>query len=363
VALGAGSVANVANTVSVGAVGSERKIVNLAAGTIAAGSTDAINGGQLLTANQRVAQVFGGGAGLDGNGQLTPPTYNIQGTNYNDVGSAFVAVNAQLGSGGASPYFKANSSGPAAQATGTDALAMGSNAQSGGSNSVAIGTNSVASQSGAIAMGFNAAATGVNAIAIGSGATATGSIATGANSAAANGGAAYGDNSVATGANAAAFGTGAQATAANSVAIGAGSVASAANTVSVGAPGAERRVTNVAAGIAPTDAANMGQLNSMASGFQSQVSGLQTQINDNNHEARAGTAIALALGGTANLQPGRRFALSASYGNFQGSNALGVGATALLYDTRSHAVTFNAGVGLSMDTNVVGTRGAVSLQW
>ena len=119
-------------------------------------------------------------------------------------------------------------------------------------------------------MGFGAAATGVNAIAIGSGATATGSVAMGANAAAANGGAAYGDNSVATGANAAAFGTGAQATAANSVAIGAGSVASAANTVSFGAPGAERRVTNVAAGIAPTDAVNMGQLTSMASGFQSQ---------------------------------------------------------------------------------------------
>jgi hypothetical protein len=47
----------------------------------------------------------------------------------------------------------------------------------------------------------------------------------------------------------------------------------------------------------------------------------------NNREARAGTAIALALGGTANLQPGGRFALSAGYGNFQGSNALGVGAT------------------------------------
>jgi autotransporter adhesin len=212
-------------------------------------------------------------------------------------------------------------------------------------------------------MGFNAAATGVNAIAIGSGATATGSVAMGANAAAANGGAAYGDNSVATGANAAAFGPGAQATAANAVAIGSGSVASAPNTVSFGSAGNERRLTNVAAGIAPTDAVNVGQLSSMASGFQTQVAGLQTQINDNNREARAGSAIALALGGTANLQPGRRFALSAGYGNFQGSNALGVGATALLYDTRAYAVTFNAGVGLSTDTNVVGTRGAVSLQW
>ena len=58
-AIGAGSVANVANTVSVGSVGNERKIVNVAAGTLTAGSTDAVNGGQLLTANQRVAAAFG----------------------------------------------------------------------------------------------------------------------------------------------------------------------------------------------------------------------------------------------------------------------------------------------------------------
>ncbi len=271
-----------------------------------------------------MAQVFGGGAGLDANGQLTAPTYTIQGTNYNDVGSAFVAVNAQLGAGGGSLYFKANSSGPAAQATGPDALAMGSNAQSGGTNSVAIGTNSVASQSGAIAMGFGAAATGVNAIAIGSGATATGSVAMGANAAAANGGAAYGDNTVATGANAAAFGPGAQATAANSVAIGSGSVASAANTVSVGAPGAERRVTNVAAGIAPTDAVNMGQLSSVASGFQSQIDGLQGQVTDNRAEARRGIAAVAAMPMAMTPSAPGKTTVTTNAGFFQGEMGYGV---------------------------------------
>ena len=47
VALGNGSVATAANTVSVGSVGNERKITNVADGTVAAGSTDAITGGQL----------------------------------------------------------------------------------------------------------------------------------------------------------------------------------------------------------------------------------------------------------------------------------------------------------------------------
>ncbi|HEX2352549.1 MAG TPA: hypothetical protein VHJ16_07200, partial [Xanthobacteraceae bacterium] len=45
------------------------------------------------------------------------------------------------------------------------------------------------------------------------------------------------------------------AAATNSVAVGQGSVASAPNTVSVGAPGGERRITNVAPGVAPSDAA------------------------------------------------------------------------------------------------------------
>jgi len=55
-----------------------------------------------------------------------------------------------------------------------------------------------------------------------------------------------------------ALGAGASA-GANGAAIGPGSVA-AANTVSVGTAGGERRITNVAAGVAPTDAVNVSQL-------------------------------------------------------------------------------------------------------
>ena len=253
----------------------------MAAGTLAVGSTDAVNGGQLLTANQRVAAAFGGGAGLDVSGQLTAPSYLIQGTIYNDVGSAFSAVNTQLSAiSGFSTYFKANSTGPAAQATGTNALAMGSNAQGSGANAIAIGTNSQATQSGSIAMGMNAASSGANAIAIGTNALANGSVAVGNAASATNGGAAFGD--------------GASATGSLSAALGPGAVASAPNTVSVGAPGAERRITNVAPGISQTDAVNVGQLQSVAAGFQSQIGSLQSQIIDNNREARRGIAAAVA---------------------------------------------------------------------
>src|SRR5207244_7033085 len=98
--------------------------------------------------------------------------------------------------------------------------------------------------------------------------------------------AAFGDGAIATGTNATALGPSASATAANSAAIGSGSVANVANTVSMGAPGNERRITNVAAGVNPTDAATMGQLNSMAAGFNSQLTGLQNQIDTNRSEER-----------------------------------------------------------------------------
>ena len=59
VALGYGSVADVANTVSVGSDTTHRRIVNMAAGVLAADSTDAVNGSQLFETNERVTAVEG----------------------------------------------------------------------------------------------------------------------------------------------------------------------------------------------------------------------------------------------------------------------------------------------------------------
>ena len=71
---------------------------------------------------------------------------------------------------------------------------------------------------------------------------------------------AIGTGAVVNNANGTAIGDGATVNADNAVAIGAGSVADQANTVSVGSTGNERRVTNVATGSAPTDAANVQQV-------------------------------------------------------------------------------------------------------
>jgi trimeric autotransporter adhesin len=194
--------------------------------------------------------------------------------------------------------------GTQATATGTFSTANGVAATATGEASRAAGTNATATSAASDAVGENATATGANSFANGVSATATGqnSIANGDTASAygqgsratGDGTTAIGQASRATATGATALGAGAQALAANSVAIGAGSIAAAPNTVSFGAAGSERRLTNVAAGINPTDAVNVSQLSSFSSNFQSQISSLQAQIGDNRTEARRGIAAAVA---------------------------------------------------------------------
>lgn len=160
-----------------------------------------------------------------------------------------------------------------------------------------VGEEAVAGEEDSIAFGNNAAtdASSVGAIAIGTGAGvgagSTGSIA---------------------------FGAGSNATVANSIALGAGSVAdrgaltgyqapgltAAQNSVgelSIGADGAERQITHVAAGTAPTDAVNMAQFEGVANSLDA-LSGLAVLYDGADHST-------ITLGGPAgttitNLAPG-----------------------------------------------------------
>jgi autotransporter adhesin len=59
VAIGADSIANAANSVSFGTAGSERTLVNVAAGTLSATSTDAVNGSELHAVQQSIASISG----------------------------------------------------------------------------------------------------------------------------------------------------------------------------------------------------------------------------------------------------------------------------------------------------------------
>jgi autotransporter adhesin len=280
---------------------------------------------------------------------------NPAGNDHSDFTALACGNNAEATNGGTAVGTGSLATGPGytsalgyiSLANGQNGTAIGAFSTAAGANSTTTGAGSTAAGVGSTANGYGSSAVGDNSVALGIASSATGlaSIATGAGSNAsgaystafgantqaggtnsiaiggsANGGA--GNAAFAGGTNAIAIGNGAQATATNSVAIGAGSVASAPNTASFGSAGNERRLTNVAAGIAPTDAVNVSQLNSLASGW---TAGLQTQINTNQTEARAGVALALASGALHfDPRPGK-LSVAAAVGNFRGQSALASG--------------------------------------
>ncbi|WP_206168605.1 hypothetical protein, partial [Veillonella sp. VA142] len=79
------------------------KLSNIADGTIAASSHDAVTGGQLYTAKSELATALGGNASVDTNGALTGPTYSITkddaagGTDtVNNVGAAVSKLDSRI---------------------------------------------------------------------------------------------------------------------------------------------------------------------------------------------------------------------------------------------------------------------------
>lgn len=70
---------------------------NVGAGSLAATSTDAINGGQIYSLGNSLASALGGGATFNStNGTITAPSYRVQGSNYASVGGAINALDAGL---------------------------------------------------------------------------------------------------------------------------------------------------------------------------------------------------------------------------------------------------------------------------
>jgi autotransporter adhesin len=279
-------------TVSVGSVGGERTITNVAAGRISGTSTDAINGSQLFATNQSIADVAttaGKGWNLSANGEATPQNIAPGGTaDFADgsnttvtrtgnqikvdvvadpIFNSVTTGNTKIDNGGLTIV-----GGPSVTVTGIDA---GSKVITNVAPGVA-GTDGVnIDQLNTTVAGSKTKYYSVNSTGGGNeandGATGADAIASG-------------KNATAAGASAVAIGLGATAGTANSVALGAGSSTAAAvgtasttingvtynfqgvapvGTVSVGSGGAERTITNVAAGrIAgnSTDAINGSQL-------------------------------------------------------------------------------------------------------
>lgn len=147
-----------------------------------------------------------------------------------------------------------------------------------------------------------------------------------------------------------------QAGATNAIAIGQGSVASTPNSVSFGSPGSPRVLSNVAPGVGPNDVATVGQVSSIAAGIESQIGGLQSQIN----LANSGVAMAMAMGGGF-LPDSKKFAVAANYGGFAGQSALGLTGLARLTDNL--VLSGSLGYTVVNNNNEYGGRVGLQVAW
>lgn len=341
--------------------GTDTRITGVAAGTVAAGSSDAVNGDQLAASNAAVAAHLGGGATVQADGTVSAPSYALatvagNGTTgtatYSNVGDALTSlgtsvtnVNQRIDTvaaataravsydndagdvvtfRGANGTRLTNVQAGEVSATSTDAVngsqLYATNSQLAANTTVV--NNLVNGQAGYLHVNNTSnyaepVATGADAIAVGGGGTASG------------------DRSLSLGAQA-------QALAANSVALGYGSVADRPNSVSVGSAGAERQITNVADGVAPTDAVNVRQLQGgMAAAVETanaytdrKMSQMNADIYSLRREARAGTASAMALSAIPQpIKPGQNV-VGFGMSGWQGEGALALGMSRASNDGR-----------------------------
>lgn len=302
---------NVVDTVTLsGTGGAPVKVTNVAAGSILAGSSDAITGDQLFSTHQTVASYFGGSTVYNGStGLWTAPTFNIStiatdgtitGNDYSNVTAAFSAVDGSLrvlnqrissGGGSGSPYLAVNSTAAAATATGAEALAVGPQASAAGAGSVAVGN------------GANASAG--NSVALGAGSVASVGAQTGYTGA-------YG-----------------QAGASNS-----------SGEVAVGSSGSERKITHVADGSDDHDATNVGQLKNgvnyaidQSKAYTDQkiqnitnVAGSFRANNSNNLADPAATGANSAAGGAGSTAAGANSTALGNGSQAQADNSVALGA-------------------------------------
>ena len=364
------------STVSVGDVGAERTITNVAAGRISADSTDAVNGSQLAATNAAIEQISSNISNLD-QGAVKYDT-NADGTvNYNSVTMGGDTYNSVTKTGGtritnvargvndsdvvnmsqlnetnavinnfagdqSTEYTEQNGRGIRYVRTNDTGLAQ-ADAYAQGQGSTAVGYDAKATGDSALALGRNAVASDANSVALGAGSVTAAAVATASGVV---GGTTY------------QFAGG-----------------SATSTVSVGSAGNERTVSNVAAGrlsAESTDAVNGSQLyatnqkvdentqdianlNQQVGGNTQSITNLNNRVDGVQRDANAGTASAMALAGLPQaVLPGKGMvALAGS--TYSGQSALALGVSKL---SDSGKWVFKGGVTTNSRRNVGATVGA-----
>ena len=154
----AGATSDTGMQVSVGAVGKERQIKNVAAGEVSATSIDAINGSQLFAVASQIKP------------QLKYVSIKSD-TELDNANNDGATADKAIAIG---PIAKASSKsavaiGNTSTASSENAIAIGNNSNSSGVDSVAIGPSSVSNNVGSVAVGKDAKANGSFTVALGGG--------------------------------------------------------------------------------------------------------------------------------------------------------------------------------------------------
>lgn len=315
----------------VGAGSGAVRLHGVADGMVAAGSFDAVNGGQLFLAGNAVANALGGGfrynpaSGFSG-------SFTFKGQSYGSVQSVFGAIETSLvtvqgsessggigtgsnnGTGTTAPvgtkYFRANSTMTDSEAAGFDSTAIGPASTSSGEAAIAVGRNAIAGGISSVAIGDGAKAMDGKAVSIGLGNIASG-----------DGAVAIGDPNYATGAGATALGKDNNATGVGAIALGNVNVASGDGSTAIGS-------TNQANG-----------LGAAALGFTNVATGKGAiAIGSNNSATGDGT---LAIGSNVVTSATDTLAIG-NNASAHGTRAVAIGNTAAATATYAAAFGFNA---------------------
>ena len=318
----AGATSDTGMQVSVGAVGKERQIKNVAAGEVSATSTDAINGSQLFAVASQIKP------------QLK----------YVSIKSDTELDNANNDGATAD---KAIAIGPIAKASSKSAVAIGNTSTASSENAIAIGNNSNSSDVDSVAIGPSSVSNNVGSVAVGKDAKANGSftVALGGGNWQSKGAEANGVGTIALGTYTrtkentnyqTAVGFESKTDAESATAIGYKAVASGKDSVALG----------TGASSAGQDALTFGR-NSQANGDSSLAMGLGAQANSNN---------AIALGYQANTNS-TNSTNGVYIGSIAGKETNGVGNIGIGSNTGNkiigdNNVSIGTGAGSITSTNV-----------
>ncbi|ECX8488452.1 YadA-like family protein [Salmonella enterica] len=292
---------NPTSTVSVGSEGNGRTITNVAAGRITADSTDAVNGSELYATNQAIEKISGDVINLDAGS--VKYEVNSDGTvNYNKVIMGGDTYDNSTHTGGTTITNVANGVAPSDAVNKYQLDQVDQHV-----TNISNGTDGMFQVNNTSNLP-KPKPTGKDSTAGGAGAVATG------------------DYSTSIGANS-------KATHSNSVALGYNSVTDRDNSVSVGSAGHERQITNVAAGTADTDAANVGQLkqgiNNSYQYTNNKFNDLKNMVDDQKDKLSAGIAGAMAMAGLPQpYQPGASM-VGLAGGTYQGESAIALGVSTI----------------------------------